>query len=82
MESAGAESEAIVDSVAGITPPVHRRNSKRPATSRYEEVSPAMEMDMMPLNAVAEPILTSARMHAIRVVAVTEYTGIEVLVLI
>lgn len=37
---------------------------------------------MMPLNAVDEPMLTSARAHAIRVVAATEYTGIEVLELI
>jgi hypothetical protein len=63
-------------------PPVHRRKSKSEATRRYEQERLATGMDVMPRNAVAEPISTSAIRPAMIVVAVTAYTGIEVLGLI
>lgn len=59
-------------------PPVHRRYSNSEATNKYEENRPAIEMEITPLKAVAEPMLTSARTHAIRVVVATAYTGIDV----
>lgn len=67
---------------AGTMAPVQRWYSNKEATNRYDEKSPAMETDMIPLKAVDEPMLTSARMHAIMVVVATEYTGIAVLSLI
>lgn len=64
--------------LAATIPPVHLRYSNSPATNRYEEKRPAIETEMMPLNAVDEPMLTSASIDAMRAVATTEYTGMDV----
>jgi hypothetical protein len=49
---------------------------------RYEAKRPAMDTEMTPLKAVVEPILMSARRAAMKAVAATALTGIEVLSLI
>jgi len=49
---------------------------------RYEAKRPAMETEMTPLKAVVEPMLMSARRAAMKAVAATALTGIEVLSLI
>lgn len=48
-------------SLAGTMPPVQRRYSNNDDTNKYEENRPAIEIDVIPLNAVADPILTRAR---------------------
>ena len=50
--------------------------------SRYDEKRPAMDTEMTPLNAVVDPILMRAKMHAMTLVKATAFTGIDVLLLI
>ncbi|KAJ4348109.1 uncharacterized protein N0V89_009481 [Didymosphaeria variabile] len=68
-ESVGLLADTLL---AGTISPVHRRYSNSEATNRYDEKRPAMETEMIPLNAVDEPMLTSASTHAIRVVVATD----------
>ena len=72
-------SDVADSSLAGTMPPVKRRYSNNDDTNKYEENKPAIEIDVIPLNAVADPILTRARRHAIKAVAATAYIGTDVL---